>query len=184
MARHAGTGLAVAGWVFAATMMVVVGVFQIIAGLTAVLHDNFYVNVRNYTFDLDVSTWGWIHIVLGALLLLTGLALTSGRVWAAAAGIVVAALSAINNFFFLPYYPIWSLLIIAVDVFVIWSLARMISAATGGGLDRWAESGAPAAEPHWARTTGSGSASSDVKQTPAETRTGTTGGARRGDTQV
>ena len=79
---------------------------------------------RNYTFDLDVSGWAWIHLIVGALVAITGFSLFAGRTWAAVAAIVLAMLSAITNFFFIPYYPFWSLLVIAIDVWIIWALTR------------------------------------------------------------
>src|SRR5262245_44245125 len=65
------SGWAISGIVFAACMLTIIGAFEAIAGLTAIIDDTFYVVARNYTFDLDVSTWGWIHLILGALLILT-----------------------------------------------------------------------------------------------------------------
>jgi hypothetical protein len=115
---------AIAGITFAGVMMVMIGVFQGLAGLAAIVNDEFFVIGRNYTFDLDVSTWGWIHLLLGILVFLAGLALFRGRAWAGVVALVLAMLSAIANFFFIPYYPWWSLLIIALNVWVIWSLTR------------------------------------------------------------
>src|SRR5215218_5774136 len=117
------------GWVaggvtFAGTMLIVIGGFQIVAGLTAVFNDEFFVVARNYTFDLDVTAWGWIHLLMGVVMLATGLGLFTRRVWAGVAGIFVAMLSALANFFFIPYYPVWALVVIALDVWVIWSLTR------------------------------------------------------------
>jgi hypothetical protein len=113
----------VGGVVFAATMMIMAGVFQGLAGLIAVFNDEFYAATRNYLFKFDATTWGWIHLVLGIVVALAGFSLLSGALWARAVGITLAVLSAIANFLFIPYYPFWSLLIIALDVFVIWALA-------------------------------------------------------------
>jgi hypothetical protein len=74
-------------------------------------------------FQFDVTTWGWIHLLVGLLVLFAGIAVMSGQTWARAIGIILAGLSALANFVFIPYYPFWSLLIIALDVFVIWALA-------------------------------------------------------------
>jgi hypothetical protein len=101
-----------------------IGGFQAVAGLTAILDDQFYVVTRNYTFDLDVTAWGWIHLLLGIVLGGVGFALFTGRTWAAVGAILLAGVSAIANFFFIPYYPFWSIVIIALDVWVIWSLTR------------------------------------------------------------
>jgi hypothetical protein len=78
----------------------------------------------DYTFKLDTTAWGWIHLLLGVLLVGTGYALLSRRAWAGVAAIVLAGLSAIANFLFIPYYPFWSIVVIALDVWVIWSLTR------------------------------------------------------------
>ncbi|WP_238006244.1 hypothetical protein KZZ52_36535 [Dactylosporangium sp. AC04546] len=116
------------GWaggftVFAGIMMIIVGLFHIAAGLAAIVENRFFVITPDYLYTFDVTGWGWIHLVGGFVVLLAGCAVFTGRLWARAVGIVLAGLSAIANFLFLPYYPLWSLLIIALDVFVIWALA-------------------------------------------------------------
>jgi hypothetical protein len=116
------TGAAVAT-VFAGSLMLMIGIFQAIQGLVALVEDDFYVAVSNYTFKFDVTTWGWIHLILGAVVALAGLFIFSGNVAARAVGIFLAVLSAIANFLWVPYYPIWSILIIALCIFVIWGLA-------------------------------------------------------------
>jgi hypothetical protein len=118
------SGWAVGGIAFAATMLTLAGIFQILAGLVAILNDEFYVVARNYTFDLDVTAWGWIHLVIGAAMLATGVGLFGRQTWAGVTAIMLAMLSAISNFFFIPYYPIWALVVIALDVWVIWALTR------------------------------------------------------------
>jgi hypothetical protein len=118
------SGWAVGGIAFAGTMMIMIGIFQAFNGLSAILEDEFYVLGRNYAFDVDVTTWGWIHLILGILVAFAGFALFGRRPWAGVAAIVLAALSAIANFFFIPYYPFWSLLIIALCVWVIWAVTR------------------------------------------------------------
>lgn len=116
------------GWatglvVFAAVIMIMGGVFQAFAGLVALLENEFFVATRNYVFEFDATAWGWVHLLLGALVAVAGSAVLSGRTWARVIGIALAVLSALVNFAFIPYYPVWSLLIIALDVFVIWALA-------------------------------------------------------------
>ena len=118
------SGLATGGITFAATMAVLVGTFQIVQGLVAVFNDDFYLVTRNYTFDLDVSAWGWIHLLIGAVMVGVGFGLYARALWAVIGGIAVAAMSALANFFFIPYYPIWALLLIVLDVWIIWSLTR------------------------------------------------------------
>lgn len=114
------TGLAL----FAGSMMIVAGIFQIVVGLTAILQHGFYVLTENYLFSFNVGAWGWIHLALGVLVAAGGVAVLAGQVWGRVLGVVLAALSAIANFLFLPYYPLWSMLIIAADVAVIWALTR------------------------------------------------------------
>lgn len=128
MARRSGSGEAWAtgGVVFAATTLVMVGVWQVIMGIAAIGNDELFVVGRDYTYEIDTTAWGWIHLILGALALLAGVYLfTNAPLWARAVGIGIAALSAINQFIFLPYYPLWALTVIALDVFVIWSLATV-----------------------------------------------------------
>jgi hypothetical protein len=119
----------VSGWAlgavaFAATIMTLVGVFQVLAGLVAIFNDEFYVVAQNYTFDLDVSAWGWIHLIVGLAVLATGMGLFARKTWAGVTGIMLAMLSALTNFFFIPYYPIWSLVVIGLAIWVIWALTR------------------------------------------------------------
>jgi hypothetical protein len=118
------SGWAIGGVTFAGVMMIMIGSFQAITGLVAIFDDGFYVVTQNYTFDFDTTAWGWIHLLLGALVLLAGIYLFRGATWAAAVAIVLAVISAIANFFFIPYYPFWSLLMIAMAIWVIWSLTR------------------------------------------------------------
>jgi hypothetical protein len=118
------SGWAIGGITFAGVMMILIGCFQAIAGLVAIFDDGFYLVTQNYTFDLDTTAWGWIHLLLGILILLAGIYLFRGATWAAATAIVLAVISAIANFFFIPYYPFWSLLMIAMAIWVIWSLTR------------------------------------------------------------
>lgn len=121
--RRTVSGWAVGLVVFAAAIMIMAGAFQIIAGLSAIFDDQFYAVTRNYVFDLDVTAWGWIHLLLGLLLVFAGWGIFSGATWARATGMVLAGLSAISNFFFIPYYPVWAIAIIALDVLVIWALS-------------------------------------------------------------
>ena len=118
------SGWAVGGITFAAVVLMLIGFFQLVAGLSAIIDDEFFVVTRNYTFDLDTSAWGWVHLLLGLLLVFTAWGLFIGAGWAVVVGIFLAGLSALANFFFIPYYPFWAILVIALDVWVIWSLTR------------------------------------------------------------
>jgi hypothetical protein len=118
------SGWATSGLVFAATMMTLAGTFQALAGLVALFNDEFFVVSRNYTFDLDVTAWGWIHLFIGLAVLAAGLGLYGRRPWAGVTALMLAMLSALSNFFFIPYYPVWAVLVIGLDVWVIWALTR------------------------------------------------------------
>jgi len=118
------SGWAAGGVIFAGSILTLAGIFQAITGLVAIINDNFFVVSKNYTFDLDVTAWGWIHLIIGIIVFIVGLGLFTGAGWAAVGAIAIAMLSAIANFFFIPYYPIWSLVVIGLNVWVIWSLTR------------------------------------------------------------
>jgi len=109
---------------FAGAMMMVTGVFQVLQGIVALLDDTFYVRTSNYTFGFDVTAWGWIHLLMGIAVGLIGLGVIVGSKFARIAGIIVVALAMVENFMFTPYYPLWSLAIIALDAAVIWALAQ------------------------------------------------------------
>jgi hypothetical protein len=118
------SGWVIGGVTFASTIMILVGIFQAFEGLAAIINDDFFVLTQNYAFDLDTSAWGWIHLILGIVVVLAGFALWQRKVWAATVAIFLAMLSAIANFFFVPYYPFWSILMIALAVWVIWAITR------------------------------------------------------------
>ncbi len=117
---------------FGATLMIMVGVFQAIQGLVALFNDTFYVVGREYVFEFDLTSWGWAHLALGVLLMVAGGFLMAGATWARWTGVILAGVSAVANFMWLPYYPLWSILVIALDVAIIWALTahgRAIEAA-------------------------------------------------------
>ena len=118
------SGMAIGGAIFAGVMMIMIGAFQTIAGLAAIIEDDLFVVGKDYIFSLDTTAWGWVHLILGIVIILAGIAIFSGKVWAGTLAIILAALSAIANFFYIPHYPFWAILIIALDVWVIWALTR------------------------------------------------------------
>jgi hypothetical protein len=113
---------------FAGVLLVVLAVFQIIDGISAIANDTVFVRGLSYTWEFDVTAWGWIHLIIGLIALGTGIGIIMGQTWGFLVGIVIAALSALANFMFMPYYPFWALAVIALDVLVIWALCRLISA--------------------------------------------------------
>jgi hypothetical protein len=127
----------VSGWTigfayFAGAIMILIGIYHAISGLGAIIEDEFYVVARNYAFDLDVTAWGWIHLIGGIIVVLAGIGIYSGATWARTVGIVLAGLSAVANFFYIPYYPVWAVLIIALDIMVILALTAFSREAARG----------------------------------------------------
>lgn len=110
--------------VFAGLMMLMIGVFQFFEGLAAVINDQFFVVTEDYTFNIDTTVWGWVHLVFGVVLALIGIAVVAGRTWGRLLGIIVVGLSMVSNFLFIPYYPLWSIVMIALGVAVIWALMQ------------------------------------------------------------
>jgi hypothetical protein len=117
------SGVAVGFTYFAAIMMMLSGGFEILQGLSAIIKKNLYVVNKDYIYKINVNGWGWIHLILGVIVLLAGIALLGGALWARIVGIAMAALIAIANFLWLPYYPVWAIVLIALNVVVIWALA-------------------------------------------------------------
>ncbi|WP_067535066.1 DUF7144 family membrane protein [Nocardia crassostreae] len=115
-------GIAAGTSIGAAILLITVGALSVLSGISAVVEDTMYVVGYEYVYQFDITTWGWIHIGLGALLILAGGGLVAGTTWGRIAAIGIAALSIVANFLFLPYYPWWSVLIIALDVIVIWAV--------------------------------------------------------------
>ena len=127
-AQHAASAPAPpAGWVvglslFAGVLMIITGLFNALEGLVALFNDEVYAVGLRYVFAFDLTTWGWIHLLVGIAVAGAGAAVIHGRTWGRVLGIGIALLSMFANFLFIPYYPIWSLLIIALNVFIIWAL--------------------------------------------------------------
>lgn len=107
---------------FAGIMMIVVGAFGILEGLVAIINSNFFVVGPHYTYSIDVTGWGWIHLILSLIVMLTGFGVISGQGWARWIGVVIVSLAAIANFLFIPYYPLWAILLVAIDIFILWAL--------------------------------------------------------------
>jgi uncharacterized membrane protein len=114
------------GWVdwgiFAATMMVLGGVLNIVHGLVALLNDDWAVWSNSGAVYLDLTTWGWVHILVGSLVILAGIGVLSGNVLARTVGVFLAGVSLVTNFLYMPVYPVWSITVIVLDVLMIWAL--------------------------------------------------------------
>ena len=123
MATREVSGSTVGFVVFAGVMMMLIGTFHAFTGLAAIIQNEFFVVGRNYAYELDVTAWGWLHLIYGVIVAAAGWGVFSGATWARVVGITLAAISAIGNFFFVPYQPVWAILIIALDVLVIAALS-------------------------------------------------------------
>ena len=111
------------GWItFAAIMMIIAGSLNALYGLIAVINDEWVVWGNNANLYLDISQWGWAHLVVGLIVLFSGIGLFSGKMIARIVAIIVAGLSLIANFFFIPAYPLWAIAVVVIDVLVIWAL--------------------------------------------------------------
>ena len=114
---------AAVGWTFfAALMMILLGIWWALAGLAEILKDNIFVLTQEYVFKFNVTTWGWIHLLLGFVVVLAGMALFQGAVWARTVGVILAVVSGLIGFAWLPWYPVWGIIFITASVFVIWAL--------------------------------------------------------------
>ncbi|GGX84812.1 DUF7144 family membrane protein [Streptomyces fructofermentans] len=111
------------GVTFAGVLLLCGGVLAVLQGIAAIAEDDVYARVGTYVYELDLTGWGWIHLVIGVLAAATGAGLLKGMQWARYAGVFLASLSLITQFLFLPYAPVWSVIMIGIDVFVIWALA-------------------------------------------------------------
>jgi hypothetical protein len=113
------------GWInFAGIMMILLGGFQAIEGLVALLRPDYYlVGAEGLVVSLSFTGWGWVHLLLGIVILAAGFGVMAGKTWARAVGIVLAGLSALINLVFIAAYPMWAIIVIAVDIAVIFALA-------------------------------------------------------------
>jgi hypothetical protein len=111
------------GWIaFAGVMMIISGALNALYGLIAAVNDEWVVWTNRTSLYIDISQWGWVHMILGLVMLLSGIGVFSGNILARTVGVIVASLSLIANFFFIPAYPLWALAVVTIDVLVIWAL--------------------------------------------------------------
>jgi hypothetical protein len=116
------SGFAVGVAYFAATLMMFVGALDALQGLAAIIKKHYFVVGSDYVYKFNVATWGWINLILGLVIGIAGVFLLRGALWARIVGVIGAVLVGVTNFMWLPYYPVWSVVIIAVCVLIIWAL--------------------------------------------------------------
>ncbi len=111
--------------VFAAVMLMIGGILGIMRGIAAIAEDDVFLSTPNYVFAFDLTSWGWIHLALGALAVIVSMGLFQASTWARVAGVGIAGLVIIANFLSLPSYPVWSVVMIAISGFIIWALCAV-----------------------------------------------------------
>ncbi|WP_155056335.1 DUF7144 family membrane protein [Streptomyces blattellae] len=120
--RTAGQAWASGLTLFAAVMLMIGGALDILRGIAAIAEDDVFVTTQNYVFEFDLTSWGWIHLALGVVAVLVSFGLFQAAMWARVVGVAIAGLIIIANFLSLPYYPVWSVVMIAISGFIIWAL--------------------------------------------------------------
>ncbi|WP_433201380.1 DUF7144 family membrane protein [Nocardia sp. CA-107356] len=113
--------------IFAGVLILITGILHLLAAVAAIGKRNFFVLTEDQVFQVNVATWGWVHLIIAVLIIIAGIAIVTGQKWGYLAGIVMASISLLDNFVFAPIYPFWSLVMIALDVVIIWALARQIA---------------------------------------------------------
>ena len=108
---------------FAGAMLVVAGIWHGLIGFAGLVHDTLFVRVDGYVYTVDLTVWGWVHLLLGLLVAGVGVTVRRGQPWARASAFVLVGASLVVNFLFVPYHPVWSVLVIALDIAIICALA-------------------------------------------------------------
>ena len=116
------SGWAVGWTLFASIMMIMMGAWWIITGIIAIAEDSFFVITQEWVFEFDVTAWGWTHLILGIVILAAAFGLYTAQVWARTVGVILGVISALIAFAWMPYYPIWGIIFVAVSIAVIWAL--------------------------------------------------------------
>ncbi|WP_216897638.1 DUF7144 family membrane protein [Nocardia alni] len=122
------TGASSTSWtLFAGVLILIAGVMHLLTGIAAIAKRDVFVVDADEIFRINLTAWGWIHVVIAALIIIAGIGIVTGKAWGYLTGIVFAAVSVLANFAFASMYPFWSLVIIAVDILVIWALAKQLA---------------------------------------------------------
>lgn len=112
---------------FAGMMLVTLGVLGVLQGIAALAKDKIYVTTLNYVYSFDLTTWGWVAIGIGSLAVIAGIGVLMEQAWGRILGIVIAVFSTMANFMFIPHYPVWSIVVIAIDIAAIWALSSLLA---------------------------------------------------------
>ena len=106
----------------AGILMFRLGGWWIIAGFVAIVNDDFFVVTQEWIFEFSTTSWGWTHLILGIVVLLASFGLFTGAVWARTVGVILAVISGLVAFAWLPYYPVWAILFVTMSVLTVWAL--------------------------------------------------------------
>jgi hypothetical protein len=118
------TSTSIAGWArFAGILLIVSGVWGVLTGIAGIREDKIFVTTSEYVYAFDLTAWGWVHAILGVAAVVAGIGVLNGTAWGRMLGVALASASLLVNFAFIPYYPIWSIVVCALDVLIIWQLA-------------------------------------------------------------
>src|SRR5271170_1343604 len=116
------SGAALGFTALAAVLMMLSGVANFLEGLAAIIRGSYFVNLPNYAYDISVHGWGWTHLIAGIVVFAAGVCLFMDMTWARVAGVILASFSLMMTLVYIPYFPVWSIIVIALDAFVIWAL--------------------------------------------------------------
>jgi hypothetical protein len=123
------------GWIwFAGIMLVLAGTFNIISGLVALFNDTYFVVGTEGLLLFDLTGWGWLHLLIGIVAVLAGIALFTSALWARIVAVIIAMVNAIQQLLFMPAYPVWSIIMITLDVLIIWAIIAHGDELTGQSL--------------------------------------------------
>jgi hypothetical protein len=111
---------------FAGVLLIVTAIFDILQGVAAIANDELFAEGTEYLYRMNVTAWGWVHVIIGVLSVAVGVAILKQVAWGQLCGIVLASLAAMTNFLFLPIYPWWAITIIGINLLVIWALTTQI----------------------------------------------------------
>lgn len=127
-----GSGEMISGLpLFAGATLMLSGPLSILLGVTGIAQDTLFSSPR-YVYRFDLTAWGWLHVVVGAGLVVAGMGVLLGRSWGRGVGITMGAVSLITQFMFIPYYPVWSIIVMTLDLLIVWALSRSLLEAGGG----------------------------------------------------
>lgn len=116
---------------FAGVLLIIASIFDLLQGGSAIANDDLYSAGSEYLYNFNMTVWGTIHLIIGVIGLIVGVGILARASWAMVCGMIVAGLSILTNFAFLPRYPFWAIIIIAFNLLVIWALSAQQRRARG-----------------------------------------------------